>query len=134
MNDRLKFRTWDKEIKKLRYGDVALDCNGKPFVITCDPKKPIEYLDNVEVNFCTGFKDCKGNLVYFNDLVKGEFDEVCLVDEKKCKNEFGRIILRPIQYLKIKYCQDFGYTAETIADSEVIGNIYTNPELLEEQC
>lgn len=129
MNDRLKFRTWDKEINKFRYGDVSLGCNGKPFVITCDPKKPIEYLDNVEVNFCTGFKDRNGKLIYEGDIVKNAgyiLETIYKVGFKK-----GAFFLENDDVIAY-----FHELRKCFAESrlEIIGNIYTTPELLEEQC
>lgn len=126
MQDRFKFRYWDKQIKKMRFGDIQMGCNGKPFVITGDITEPcplIQFIDDVIPMQCTGLKDKNGKLIYEGDIIK-------------------RTYLNPsIEYHAVYYeCFYSSFKLDngecldkTFAEYyEVIGNIYENPELLEE--
>lgn len=119
MQDRFKFRHWDKQIKQMRYGDIQLGCDGQPFVITNNKEKPVEDIKDVVTMQCTGLKDKNGKLIYEGDIVKqnntiysvnwfnGSF---CFKDTLNGKN----------------------YTVEFVMSEkqEVIGNIYENEDLL----
>ena len=120
MQDRFKFRVWcennqewDKDTILISNKDMYEIRNDKFTKYTnIDPKNHI-------INFCTGLKDKNGKLIYEGDIVKDLcIDHMCTVVWKKA--EFA---------LKSKYGSYIGFnTPEQI----VIGNIYENPELLEE--
>lgn len=110
MNDRFKFRQWDKNTKMMGY----YNCNENPLhtlMIPCGKN----------IMQCTGLKDENGKLIFEGDVVNqnntiysvnwcdGSF---CFKDALNGKN----------------------YTVEFVmsAKLEVIGNIYENKELLNE--
>lgn len=78
MNDRFKFRCWDEQIKKMRYGDIQLSCEGKPFILEAHANglKAAD-IDNIVIMQCTGLKDKTGKLIYEGDIVD------CYVSTKK---------------------------------------------------
>ena len=136
MNDRFRFRAWDKQDKELIYeAENTYDCqsyNGHTiwhdnFACLLDDK------ERYTVEQCTGLKDKNGRLIYENDFVKIT----------------GDVMTMPLKYLDCLFkviWADIGFCFETINENdglgfcdcfeyEVIGNIHENPELLEsKQC
>lgn len=137
MNDRFKFRAYNKELRKMYEVDTICPYEdnytkgGEVFL------KGIQYNsfyfpEEVEVMQSTGLKDKNGKLIYEGDILGGIYHgyiEYC--DECKCFQ------------LKVK---DYGclacegdlhwyelVEAEEQNELEVIGNIYENKELLGEQ-
>ena len=53
IQDRLKFKHWDKQINKMRYGDIQLSNDGKPFIIVDNIENPIEDIEDVIIK-CVG--------------------------------------------------------------------------------
>ena len=120
----IKFRTWDKEIKEM-LSDVSLWNDD----FTSYLNEHIEYLqDKCELMQYTGLKDKNGIEIYEGDIVKigidfgygtqplvGEvlFDKCSFVYRHKSQGDLSL----------------FGIDSNDWC--EVIGNIYENPELLE---
>lgn len=79
---------------------------------------------------CTGLKDKNGKLIYEGDIVKFNFDtdEIKAVVSWDDKELIG-FYLNTTDYFKDKYVTDYDFYKN---DYEVIGNIYENPELLED--
>ena len=133
MKDRFKFRVWCENNQEWEK-DTILISNKNMYEIRND--KFTKYTDtdpkNHIINFCTGLKDKNGKLIFEGDVLK-----IHTVWEH-----------RPYYYAIVKW-QRNRYKFQKIgkgvflgdiaplkhfANSEVIGNIYENPELLEEQC
>ena len=133
MQDRFKFKHWDKQINKMRYGDIQLGNDGKPFVIVDNIENPIEDIEDVITLQCTGLKDKNGELVYFDDFVKLDDGIVCIVKQIEDINdiEYGRVVAIPVFCLGKKYQTQ--YIPTVIAEGEKVGNFYENPELLERE-
>lgn len=79
---------------------------------------------------CTGQKDKNGKLICEGDIVKFNYD----TDEIKAVVSWDDIeligfYLNTTDYFKDKYVTDYDFYKN---DYEVIGNIYQNPELLED--
>lgn len=137
MNDRFKFRAYNKELRKMYEVDTICPYEdnhtkgGEVFL------KGIQYNsfyfpEEVKVMQSTGLKDKNGKLIYEGDILGGIYHgyiEYC--DECKCFQ------------LKVK---DYGclacegdlhwyelVEAEEQNELEVIGNIYENKELLESE-
>ena len=121
MQDRFKFRIWKVSENRMVVGVTYLN----PFIL--DEKiNPDEAKNNILMQ-CTGLKDKNGKLIYEGDIVKTKYTTPSGVDmEKICKVNFDRCA----------YWINNGYSAFYLDNEnciyEIIGNIYENPELLEE--
>jgi uncharacterized phage protein (TIGR01671 family) len=124
----ISFRAWDKEEKKMhkvktiefsRRGAriihlAEVNSNGKG-----DHKR---WHSSVELMQSTGLKDKNGTEIYEGDIIKNSYDEIYTV--KWFDASF---------YLEEKYNGGFDYHELYFEDNKkVIGNIYENPELLED--
>lgn len=120
MNDRFRFRAWDKRTK------------------TCFDNAMIETLAPIStwvkngwvVEQCTGLKDKNGTLIYEGDIVcwtraqtDGEVDSICPIvfDNDMCS--FGPLLNGHSLWMP----------HQTDLRMEVLGNIHENPELLEDK-
>lgn len=135
MQDRFKFRFFDKDKKimikppdEMSESEWRRCCNiyGYDewyFSIELTLTKVLDYFDKTsfEIMQCTGLKDQNSKLIYEGDIVKD-------------------LIIPEIFYI-VKWFNSGFYLESTISGSflkfndtqqEVIGNIYKNPELLEE--
>lgn len=82
---------------------------------------------------CTGLRDKNGKLVYFDDLVKNKWGQICKVIMQTDKQNYGRVVLQNIKYLNDEAHKNNIFIPAAINESVIIGNIYENPELLEEK-
>ena len=133
MQDRFKFKHWDKQINKMRYGDIQLGNDGKPFVIVDSIENPIEDIEDVITLQCTGLKDKNGKLIYEGDILFEDWkNEVSpkgkywIVKWNKNQANFYIDIINPSKNITFNQW----HLARHDLDYEVIGNIYENPELL----
>lgn len=115
-----KFRAWDKEFKYMIYtDDDLLVCISNSGVESIDISLTIGVSDgdmkNFELMLSTGLRDINGTDIYEGDILKTSIKN--LVVEWVPKGACWGI-----------GCQYLFHYYET---SEVIGNIYENPELLE---
>lgn len=124
----LKFRAWDKHLKKfhkLKLGEGYWSCDGRAvFSVECKPGDYATCETAFEKNFvfqqCTGLKDSDKKEIYEGDIVKRlntEYIYKIRYDEENAvylvENKDGEY---PLSYYR-KVVQ-------------VIGNIFENPELL----
>lgn len=136
MDDRYLFRAKRKDNGEWEIGslialptgeyEISNKCNNPP---DCDPmwnKVVITHkVDPSTICQCTGLKDKNGKLIWENDVVK------CKVGTAKVI--FDRLEWR-IEWLENNlWRKDLYYWAvEDIQKTEVIGNIFDNPELMHE--
>lgn len=138
MQDRFRFRVWNKTEKKMIYNaefaydgmnynsDNLLGNNVNNGHICC----LAEYLedDNYNIMQCTGLKDKTGKLIFEGDIVKcNEF--VYRVEYDNIR--FASFVLIRTNKLDI-FKHYFGEAVES-EDVEIIGNIYESPELLQKE-
>ena len=115
----IKFRAWDKEKNKMLF-DFLLTSDGNAGFI--DMFERWNTLWDVELMQYTGVKDKNGKEIYEGDIIK-----------------FGK------STFTVKYCKEFASFKKFFSDDcvtdlinipelyEVIGNIFENPELLEQE-
>jgi len=138
----IKFRAWDKENNCMYEWDVLSKRNN--FMEALEMNK-----ENLwELMQYTGLKDRKGKKIWEGDIVrvlysgwpsKPEDDKRTLEEYLVSLSSVGRVI-----YQAPKFVIDFGkrkywdnnigsFNVDPYGFIEVIGNVYSNPELLEEK-
>ena len=145
MNDRFKFRAWNKlsnEMKdvislNINYefpdcSNVILETNTFDNIKTHNnPITCSNGLNNVVLMQCTGLKDKNGKLIYEGDILGGTYGNLYIHYCDNCKqfqlkaNDYGCMA-----------CEGDIHWDEVVEDNnelEVVGNIYENPELLESE-
>lgn len=150
MNNRFKFRVWDKAIGEMSY-DVCIgfitDGLKRDWVCADTTCGQIDYTDkrlkDIEIMQSTVLKDKNGKLIYEGDIVRSEqypfkcegkynySAEICWSKEGACfyyyvfKNKGSEVV--GISTGNTGHLEDYD-------DWEVIGNIYENADLLQEEC
>ena len=128
MQDRFKFRVFDKEISEMLYPvgeEEAIEIDGNGELIGIDKYGCWTGGLNCILMQCTGLKDKNGKLIYEGDIVKNWDnliyqiiwlgDCACfMVENIRSKNKLSIYALISLQN-----------------NLEIVGNIYENPELLE---
>ena len=117
----IKFRAWDKENKKMIYDiiqyfikeDELNGCDG--YVLDF-----AGWLEHYPVMQYTGLKDKNGREIYEEDIIKNECGAYGLITWLDDKASIG---------ITQGWCHPI-YGNPSPTESEIIGNIYENPELL----
>ena len=123
-----KFRAWDSAKKEMFKDTFAITESGQVVVVEqenvmCPPD--YVFVDNLVIIQSTGLKDKNGKDVFVGDIIK--CTRGCL-HEVYIEKEYGGTFIggMPAVYLK-----DLGEGYAWTEHEEIIGNIYENPELLE---
>ena len=120
-----KFRAWDKE-GKVMIDWFWLNSEGEayetPVTLYDTPHTEIERNDDLILMQYTGLKDKNGLEIYEGDIVSYFTDSNSVIEWKNGGFIIKRVIDGAYDLMQMR-----------IADVEVIGNIWENLELLEEQ-
>ena len=135
MNHEIKFKAWDKQRKKIfEVSNLGFNTVERDIMVSVQDHhyQGRGYIDNYELMQYTGLKDVNGIEIFEGDIVKNNF--MCPEITKK-KSNIGVIEWTDGNYML--YCKEedrYTYLTCHITNKEfeVLGNIYANPELLEE--
>jgi uncharacterized phage protein (TIGR01671 family) len=144
----LKFKAWDKEEKKF-YDVVSINFplgkpSGKDIEVICDDENVTEWrsIKDVELLQFVGLFDDNGEEIYEGYIVevidpsetKTSHKSVvrfgyngAWIDAHPVHKEMGAAYIRKLY----DYC-DYGIGRGIVARCKIVGNIYQNPELLNE--
>lgn len=133
----IKFRAWDKKKNDWFDDDGALwvQLNGN-IDFGWNGEIMDDYTDRVILMQYTGNKDKKGVEIYEGDVLKRTYLDGMFgrthIGEVVYDKEYARyVISKPQKYTEPK-TEDIRNTLSDRSTYEVIGNIYENPELLED--
>ena len=125
----IKFRAWDKENKKMMKVS-SLSLENKEIAVRENGTYHFFRMQNLELMQYTGLTDKNGTEIYEGDIIKYKFPydrrliHISPVKFLETETSFG---------IKDRYGNEIPlYRITTGNFFEVIGNIYENPELLEE--
>ena len=127
----LKYRAWDKHGQKMFANDELIIWNGNVYAndskkLTCNNLKGWS-IDDEYLMQSTGLVDKNGKEVFVGDIIKctrGCLHEV-YIEKEYGGTYFGGM---PAVYLK-DLREGYAWTEH----EEIVGNIYENPELLEDK-
>ena len=125
-----KFRAWDTTNKEMFKDTFAITESGQVVVVDQSSvfvSPDYVFVDNLVIMQSTGLKDKNGKEVFVGDIIKctrGCLHEV-YIEKEYGGTYFGGM---PAVYLK-DLREGYAWTEH----EEIIGNIYENPELLEDK-
>ena len=128
-----KFRAWDRTRNEMNYKVMVGNCDTDDENWTCpiiwieEKKDWLHFDDYGSIMQSTGLKDKHGKEVFIGDIVKctrGCSHEVYL------EKEYGGMFIGGMPAIYLKGLRE-GYA--WTEHEEIIGNIYENPELLEDK-
>ncbi len=153
MQDRFKFRCWDKVQQQMHYDDFIITSVGKihkPFPSSLemgtiqgnDDELAYRYLqfDQAENNDnsvilmqCTGLKDKNGKLIYEGDILQFTANYPHLEDKRILRVFYKDFSFRCWDYSHKDWHPLWQYDTDVTAEKiEIIGNIYQDSYLLNE--
>lgn len=145
MNDRFKYRVWDKENKCMhypsRYHNYSI-VNGIVVKIESYPTANSAYLgkriswefDDAVIMQCTDLKDKNGKLIYEADIIRfKDCNDILVINYQKEMACFAPQFYRNGEYGGRLWFDDYdSFECQFYKSNnfEVIGNIYENKDLL----
>ncbi|MDH8771901.1 YopX family protein [Staphylococcus epidermidis] len=119
-----KFRAWDKNNKYMEYTDknlvVCFSDEGASAVDHTTFGHSCTCMEDIELMQSTGLKDKNGVEIYEGDIIRGPYDTGIIGYE---------MVTTEVKYDLLK---GFQLGQFDLNITEVIGNIYENPDLLED--
>ena len=136
MNDRFKFRVWNGS--EMHHNDFVVTATGyvgkitEEFLGQCVFRQDDLTADNECILMqCTGLKDKNGKLIYEGDIVrKQDYNALGYFRERICTVFWWKILAG--WAIETTLGDAYSITDYESHQLEVIGNIYENPELLQE--
>jgi uncharacterized phage protein (TIGR01671 family) len=129
----IKFRAWDRE--GIYYNQYNENSSRMIYGITLNNPKIHTRFDLFDLMQYTELKDKNGKEIYEKDIVKGNFDVEYMIndDEIKLVNEelIGEVSFQ-MGCFGIVFEGDNFLPLWSGSSLEVLGNVYENPELLEQ--
>lgn len=132
-NDRFKFRAWDKKLNKWLSAQEICE-SGQLFFFGEPTDDYVELEAEYDIVFIqsTGLKDKNGKLIYENDLFIDDWGNDYMIDFR-----YGSWVAvhKPKTRAEQEGEPQWDYLYDFLKpshDIEIIGNIYENPELLEQ--
>ena len=139
MEDRFKFRLWHKPLKIMHYNDFTVTATGYMAKIYQQDdymmkfnQEDLEFDKQCILMQCTGLKDKNGKLIYEGDILGGVYGNLdifyctqCMQFELHCKGYGCMCCNGDVHWCEVVESEDEN-------ELEVVGNIYENPELLED--
>ena len=128
-----KFRAWDRTRNEMNYKVMVGNCDTDDENWTCpiiwiEEKKDWLHFDDYDsIMQSTGLKDKNGKEVFVGDIIK--CTRGCL-HEVYIEKEYGGTYIGGMPAIYLKGLRE-GYA--WTEHEEIIGNIYENPELLEDK-
>jgi len=128
MNDRYKFRVWDKKNNRYRNPHnyyIALSCSGKLFTLNCDGSYTESCKDDFIIEFCTGLKDKHGTLIFDGDKLNSQNDGKDGCDVWSFNEFLDLIVVWQDEYCCWSGLPDFDSdSVHSLERIEIIGNIH----------
>ena len=132
----IKFRAWDK-LNKDMFNVESINFQERRVY-----KDTVSYckFENIDLMQYTGLKDEYGDEIYEGDIVKfkdcsidgtKEFYNIGVIEREGKRDE---LVISQLIFEKSYFTENYmDFINETFELSEIIGNIYENPELLKEK-
>lgn len=136
MQDRFKFRVWNTLVKEFSYFDkpeiqIGTDGFDNGLIFPLSENSNLYMGKCLEPQFCTGLKDKNDKLIYEGDIVADVVSGcVAIIEYLHSSYSLMAHIRRMDEFVSI---EDICFVDKEGTPFEVVGNIYENPELLEDK-
>jgi uncharacterized phage protein (TIGR01671 family) len=131
MNDRFKFRVWDKKYNEYIPSSMisTLLYFGHRDEFHIEFKCFSTFADSLIIEQCTDMKDKNGNLIYEGDKVEiSVYGDVINEGFVETDTQYQGIVVWAKQGFYVEVADEFFYIPEEPEDVEIIGNIHEQPE------